>query len=116
EAQRPGCARKAAGGPAAGPRTGQAPPHGQGGPPVTPQDASLPDSTSNPPHAHREPVPVAGRIDPAAPPPAPPEGELPPGLSSGPDAWAILRALRRRWVAAVCLGGTLASIAAATAW
>jgi capsular exopolysaccharide synthesis family protein len=58
---------------------------------------------------------VAGRITPAAP-PLPPEGDLPPGLSSGPDAWAILRALRRRWVAAVCLGGTLAALAAAAAW
>jgi capsular exopolysaccharide synthesis family protein len=83
---------------------------------VTPHDTSLPEPTGQPSQARREPVPVAGRIEPALPPPAPPDGDLPPGLLSGPDAWAILRALRRRWVAAVCLGGTLAAIAAAAAW
>ncbi len=81
---------------------------------MTPHDARLPEAT-NPSQARRESVPVAGRIEPALP-PAPPEEDLPPGLSSGPDAWAILRALRRRWIAAVCLGGTLAGIAAAAAW
>ncbi len=83
---------------------------------MTPHDASLPEPTSNRPQPRRETVPVAGRIDPVLPPPAPPEGNLPPGLSSGPDAWAILRALRRRWIAVICLGGTLAGIAAVAAW
>jgi succinoglycan biosynthesis transport protein ExoP len=82
---------------------------------VTPHDASLPEPTSQRPRTRRDDVAVAGRIEPAAP-PAPPESNLPPGLSSGPDAWAILRALRRRWVAAVCLGGTLAALAAVGAW
>jgi capsular exopolysaccharide synthesis family protein len=45
-----------------------------------------------------------------------PEGDLPPGLSSAPDAGALLRALRHRWVAAVCIGGTLAAVVGAGAW
>jgi capsular exopolysaccharide synthesis family protein len=40
----------------------------------------------------------------------------PPALASGPDAGALLRALRRRWVAAALLGGTLAAITGVTAW
>jgi capsular exopolysaccharide synthesis family protein len=85
---------------------------------VTPHDASTPEPTSPRPAARREPPPVAGRIEPAAPslPPLPPESDLPAALSSAPDAGALLRALRRRWVAAVCLGGTLAAIAAVSAW
>jgi succinoglycan biosynthesis transport protein ExoP len=57
---------------------------------------------------------VAGRIEPAD--PYPVEEPTPPGLSSTPDLKSILRALRRRWIAAVCLGGGLAAVAAIAAW
>src|SRR5262245_54099497 len=41
---------------------------------------------------------------------------VPAGLSSSPDMAAYLQALRRRWVTAAALGGTLAIVAAAAAW
>jgi capsular exopolysaccharide synthesis family protein len=83
-----------------------------------PHAAGSRDPASNPPPTRREPNPVAGRIEPAPGPlpPLPPEADLPPALSAAPDAGALLRALGRRWVAAVCLGGGLAVIAALTAW
>jgi capsular exopolysaccharide synthesis family protein len=56
---------------------------------------------------------VAGRIEPNIP---PSEAALPPGLSAVPDLGALLRALRRRWIAAVSLGGSLAVVAALAAW
>jgi capsular exopolysaccharide synthesis family protein len=86
-----------------------------------PHDAGLPEPTSNLPPVRHEPNPVAGRIE-APPPRMPalvipgPDPDLPPGLSAAPDAGALLRSLGRRWVAAVCLGGTLAAIAGIAAW
>src|ERR1700756_4966950 len=78
-----------------------------------PHDASLPDPTGNVPPPRRGPV--AGRVEvPAALPM--PDAVPPPALASGPDAGALLRALRRRWVAAALLGGTLAAVAGLTAW
>jgi capsular exopolysaccharide synthesis family protein len=86
---------------------------------VTPHDAGLPEPTSSTPPT-REPAAVAGRIEPVAAPAtlllSNPEIDLPPGLSAAPDAGALLRALRRRWVAAVFIGGLLATAAAAGAW
>jgi capsular exopolysaccharide synthesis family protein len=61
-----------------------------------------------------QPEQVAGRIEPALPPTF--EAQLPPGLSASPSMGALLQALRRRWVAAVCLGGTLAGLAALAVW
>jgi capsular exopolysaccharide synthesis family protein len=40
----------------------------------------------------------------------------PPALSSGPDAWALLKAIRRRWMLVVCLGAALAGTAAGALW
>ncbi len=63
----------------------------------------------------------AGYSDPAtagrhAPQQPPMPSADPPGLSAAPDMWALLGALRRRWVAAVLLGGTLAALAGVAAW
>src|SRR5947209_14568008 len=80
-----------------------------------PQDAGFPDPPGNPPPGRRDSNPIAGRIDlPAV--PAPDAAPPPPGLSAAPDLQSLLQALRRRWVAAVTLGGTLACIAALAAW
>src|SRR5262249_16495179 len=79
-----------------------------------PHDAGYPEPPSNPPPARPETNAVAGRIEPSAPPPvwdAPP----PAALSAAPDLKGLLQGLRRRWITAVTLGGTLAAIAAATA-
>jgi capsular exopolysaccharide synthesis family protein len=79
-------------------------------------DAGLPDPT-RPLPGRRDAESVAGRIEPPVGPAAEvPEVGLPPGLSAAPDLGALLRALRRRWVAAVCLGGGLAAVAALAAW
>src|SRR5262249_29152537 len=43
-------------------------------------------------------------------------GMVPAGLSSSPDMSSYLQALRRRWVVAASLGGTLAILAALAAW
>jgi capsular exopolysaccharide synthesis family protein len=65
----------------------------------------------------------AGYTDPATarrsgpPQPQPPLPDAtPPGLAAAPDTWALLGALRKRWAAAVLLGGAVAAIAAAAAW
>src|SRR5437764_13349116 len=79
-----------------------------------PHDAGLPDPASPLPPPHRDFRPVAGRLDPA--PAAPPPHAPPPALSAGPDLVGLLVGLRRRWPAAVLLGGTLAALAAAGAW
>jgi capsular exopolysaccharide synthesis family protein len=80
-----------------------------------PQDAGLPDPSSDlNSTGRRDATPVAGRIEPPAGPrlATPP----PPALSAPPDLSAMLQALRRRWAAAVLLGGTLATIAGLAAW
>jgi capsular exopolysaccharide synthesis family protein len=48
--------------------------------------------------------------------PVPPPTPTAPGLSATPDVFSLLIALRRRWISAVLLGGTLAAIAAVTVW
>lgn len=45
-----------------------------------------------------------------------PSSAMPPVLSATPDALALWKALRRRWLAAVCLGVLVAGIAGAGAW
>ncbi len=77
-----------------------------------PQDAGFPDPTPKSPRSRPEPDPVAGRIDPAL------FGAdaAPPALTAPPDLHALLRALRRRWMAAVAFGLPLACLAAAAAW
>ncbi len=41
---------------------------------------------------------------------------LPPALSSAPNAFALLRALQRRWLLALCLGLVCATVAAGVTW
>jgi succinoglycan biosynthesis transport protein ExoP len=72
-----------------------------------PQEAGLPDPNGRP-----EPNPVAGRIEPALRDAYPPA----PALSSTPTVGDLLRALRRRWMTALALGGTLAAIAGVAVW
>jgi capsular exopolysaccharide synthesis family protein len=72
-----------------------------------PQEAGLPDPNGRP-----DPNPVAGRIEPAPRDAYPPA----PALSSAPTAGDQLRALRRRWMTALALGGTLAAIAGLAVW
>ena len=72
-----------------------------------PQEAGLPEPNGRP-----EPNPVAGRIEPAPRDAYPPA----PALSSAPTAGDLLRALRRRWMTALALGGTLAAIAGVAVW
>jgi hypothetical protein len=74
---------------------------------VMPQEAAFPEPNNRP-----EPNPVAGRIEAALRDPARPA----PALSSTPSAADLLRALRRRWMTAIALGGTLAAIAAVAVW
>jgi capsular exopolysaccharide synthesis family protein len=86
---------------------------------VIPHDAGLPDPSHQvPPSQPREPVPIAGRIEgvPVARPALPPPGPAAPALSAAPDFFTLLAALRRRWISAVLLGGTLAAIAAVSVW
>src|SRR4051794_569493 len=83
---------------------------------MTPHDAGLPDPGSQFPPPSRDPVPIAGRIDrPTVPPPGRHSlmPQTPPGLSAPPDFWSLLDALRRRWAAAVLIGGPLALLVAA---
>jgi capsular exopolysaccharide synthesis family protein len=82
-----------------------------------PQDAGFPEPPKNPAPSRRGVKPVAGRIDPSRrgsvdPHPA----GVPAGLSSSPDIMAYVQALRRHWVVAAALGGTLALVAAAASW
>src|SRR5260370_1000562 len=78
---------------------------------MMPQDAGYPDPANKTPRP--DGPPIAGRIEPTLP---PPDGGTPPGLVASPDAMTLLTALRRRWMSAVALGGTLAGIAAVAAW
>jgi capsular exopolysaccharide synthesis family protein len=73
-----------------------------------PQEAGFPDPNGRPP----EPGPVAGRIEPAPREAFPPA----PALGATPTSVDLLRALRRRWMTALALGGTLAAIAAVAVW
>src|SRR5579884_2168906 len=83
---------------------------------MLPQDAGLPDPGGRLPMPARDPLPVAGRIEPVAAvrPTFPPEP--PPALAASPDLMSMLQALRRRWISAVLLGGTLSAITAVAVW
>ncbi len=79
-----------------------------------PQDAGLPDPSSDLSPLNRSgPSPVAGRIDPAPPPRSP---GAPPGLSAAPDVGALLQGLRRRWISATILGTVLATVVSVGFW
>ncbi len=85
---------------------------------MIPQDASFPEPAKNTPPTRRNGKPVAGRIEP---PRRSSVSDLhtaaaPAALSSSPDMSSYLQALRRRWIAAAALGGTLAILAALAAW
>ncbi|HZV03981.1 MAG TPA: polysaccharide biosynthesis tyrosine autokinase [Gemmataceae bacterium] len=85
---------------------------------MIPQDANYPEPNKNNPPTPRQPAKaVAGRIEARrgrtsdallAP--------VPAALSSAPDVSSYLQALKRRWVSAAAIGGTLAVLAALTAW
>jgi succinoglycan biosynthesis transport protein ExoP len=83
---------------------------------MNPHDAGLPDPSGNPSPGSRGPQPVAGRIDPSRLEPVRELASPPPGLSAGPEFGTLLQALRRRWAAAVLLGGGLAVATAFVAW
>ena len=85
---------------------------------MIPQEAGFPEPARNTPPERRNAKPVAGRIDPARRGLAgdPHAGMVPAGLSASPDVSSYLQALRRRWVVAASLGGTLAILAALAAW
>ena len=86
---------------------------------MIPQDAGFPEPAKKAPTSRRESKPVAGRIDSSR-----RRGSAsdlaqtmaPAGLSSPPDLTMYLQALKRRWVSAAALGGTLAVLAALAAW
>jgi capsular exopolysaccharide synthesis family protein len=59
---------------------------------------------------------VAGRIDPRRRPAAEDGPPTAPALSASADMGTYLQALRRRWVTAAALGGSLAVVAALAAW
>jgi capsular exopolysaccharide synthesis family protein len=87
-----------------------------------PCDADLPQPARNRPDAESSAtIPIRGR-HPAATSfgdPAVWRGGrpgLPPALSSGPDAKALLKALGRRWPMALGLGAVVAALAATAAW
>ncbi len=79
---------------------------------MIPQEAGLPEPSHRPPADRQELKAVAGRIEAAV------RDSYPqaPALSATPGVGELLRALRRRWMAAVALGGTLAAIAAVAVW
>ena len=79
---------------------------------VMPQEAAFPEPGHRSPGDRSEPNAVAGRIEAALRDSSPPA----PALSSAPTAGDLLRALRRRWMLALALGGTLAGIAAVAVW
>ena len=86
---------------------------------MIPQDAGFPEPAKKAPTSRRESKPVAGRIDSSrrrgsASDLAP--TMVPAALSSPPDLTMYLQALKRRWVSAAALGGTLAVLAALAAW
>jgi succinoglycan biosynthesis transport protein ExoP len=83
---------------------------------VLPQDA-FPEPANNPPTPRGKGKAVAGRIEPRRALPLDPHlNPTPVGLGSSPDVSTYLQALRRRWLTAAALGGTLALLAAAAAW
>lgn len=85
---------------------------------MIPQDAGFPEPAKNNPPSRGNAKSVAGRIEP------PPRGRTsdpymalaPSALSSAPDVSSYLQALKRRWISAAALGGTLAVLAALAAW
>ncbi len=79
---------------------------------MKPQEAAFPEPGHRSQADRGEPNPVAGRIDAALRDGTP----AAPALSSTPTAGDLLRALRRRWMMALALGGTLAGIAAVAVW
>jgi succinoglycan biosynthesis transport protein ExoP len=91
---------------------------------MLPRDAGIPEPVSNTP----EPKPAAPRTPRPTPAGRPNISEShaqwgrgnfaapPAALSSGPDAAALLKALRRRWLMAASLGLLIAGTAALTAW
>jgi capsular exopolysaccharide synthesis family protein len=88
---------------------------------VIPQDAGYPEPNKN--NTNNTPTPrptakaVAGRIEPRRVRASNPQlAPVPEGLSSAPDMSSYLQALKRRWVSAAAIGGTLAVLAALTAW
>ncbi|HTU16658.1 MAG TPA: polysaccharide biosynthesis tyrosine autokinase [Gemmataceae bacterium] len=85
---------------------------------MIPQDAGFPEPAKKAPTSRRETKAVAGRIDPSPRGPAgqPQQAMTPAGLSSSPDLGTYLQALKRRWISAAALGGTLAVLAALAAW
>ncbi|HEY7159394.1 MAG TPA: polysaccharide biosynthesis tyrosine autokinase [Gemmataceae bacterium] len=84
---------------------------------MIPQDAGFPEPSKNPAPRRRGATPVAGRIDPSRRGSVDPHSAVVPvGLSSSPDMMAYVQALRRHWVVAAALGGTLALVAAAASW
>jgi capsular exopolysaccharide synthesis family protein len=82
---------------------------------MPPQDAGRPEPTSNPSN-RPAPRPVAGRVAPPAARAAAVANPAPPALSGGPDFGALLKALRRRWMAAAVLSLLLGAAAAGAAW
>src|ERR1700722_14365246 len=78
---------------------------------MMPQDAGFPEPTSPPPPRPAT-NPIAGRIEPPAPAPRPANPSAPPALSAAPDLGALLRALRRRWLAAAVLSLLIGGAAA----
>lgn len=84
---------------------------------MTRRNAELPEPLGSVPTAGAESLPPqmgrSGTYDPYLPPV--PEGP-PPGLTPSPDLAALLRALRRRWLAAFSLGLILALTAGASAF
>ncbi len=86
---------------------------------MLPQDADFPEpAKNNPPLRGGNTKPVAGRIEPSQRSRAldPQLMMAPSALSSSPDVSSYLQALKRRWISAAALGGTLAILAAAAAW
>jgi succinoglycan biosynthesis transport protein ExoP len=85
---------------------------------VLPQDAGFPEPAKNTPPARGNTKAVAGRIDPSQRSRtfAPHLAMAPTALSAAPDVSSYLQALKRRWVSAAAIGGTLAVLAALAAW
>jgi succinoglycan biosynthesis transport protein ExoP len=85
---------------------------------MIPQDAGFPEPAKNSPASHHEAKAVAGRIEPARRGLAsdPHLAMVPLALSSSPDVGSYLQALKRRWISAAAIGGTLAILAALAAW
>jgi succinoglycan biosynthesis transport protein ExoP len=83
---------------------------------VLPQDA-FPEPNKNTSPPRRPAKPVAGRIEPRRRQVSDPNRNIAPeGLGAAPDVSSYLQALRRRWLTAAALGGTLATVAVLAAW